>query len=140
MTMVITPADLDAAARTVYGEIRGYSYECHVNVARVMVNRVLARHRKEVTLMGVVTEPYQFSCWLPADPNYRKLTEVTLNDRWFRVAHRAVLEAIDMRPEDDRTKGSLHYLTPAVQEQTSWARGRLPIYRDEAHLFFNDVD
>ncbi len=136
----MTPADLDAAARTVWAEARGHTYEAMVNVARVMVNRVNARHRREVTLMGVVTEPWQFSCWLPQDPNYHKLLRVDLSDRWFRLAHRAVLEAVDMGVEDDRTKNSLHYLTPAVHRETSWAKYKEPVYEDDAHRFFNDID
>lgn len=138
--MNITPADLDAAARTVWGEARGSSFTAMVNVARVMVNRVLSRHRRENTLVGVVTEPFQFSCWLTSDPNYPLLINVTLNDKKFRAAHRAVLEAVDMPPEADRTLGSLHYLTPAVKAQTSWAFGKRPVHQDDAHMFFNNID
>jgi hypothetical protein len=111
-----------------------------VHVARVIVNRAASAHRREWTLAGVCTEPYQFSCWLRNDPNYAKLVDVTLDDPDFRLCHMAVLEAFDMDAAKDDTVGSLHYLVPDIQPHVAWARDKTPVFIDSAHAFFNDVD
>ena len=61
----MTPADEDAVARTLWAEARGEGFEGMKAVAHVIINRWKRRHRKESTLCGVATEPWQFSAWNP---------------------------------------------------------------------------
>jgi len=136
----LTPGDLDAAARTVWGEARGHAYDTLLHVALVLCNRVRSRHRCEKSLLEVVTEPWQFACWHRCNPSYRLLLRVDLSDPQFRLAMMAVLQAIDTPPAVNPTRGALHYLTPAAHAASPWARHHSPLFADGVHVFFNTDD
>lgn len=131
-------ADLDAAARTVWGEARGESFDGQVAVACVMINRALLRHRGESRLAGVCTEPAQFSCWNKGDPNLAKLLATGPHDRGYRTALAAVLTALDLvEVGDDPTQGATHYHARAIAPE--WAAGRMPCAAIDSHVFYNRV-
>jgi len=142
----MTPADLDATARTVWAEARGEGYMGMRGVAHVIINRWHKRHRREHTLCGVATEPWQFSAWNPDDVNRELLEGVNLNNQHFRMAVRAVLESYDaFRDGNDPTHGATHYHTEdkpvwATTWPPNWAQGKEPVERLGAHLFYSDVD
>jgi N-acetylmuramoyl-L-alanine amidase len=71
-----TSVDLDTAARTVFGEARGETVEGQIAVLWVIRNRVLQPCWWGRTVTDVCLKPYQFSCWLPSDPNSKKLQVV----------------------------------------------------------------
>lgn len=131
----ILPADLDILARTVWGEARGEPYDGQIAVAQVVLHRVASQHRRETTIAGAATEPYQFSCWLPSDPNRVQLMTITLGDRTFRVAYRAAIEAVDAA---DLVEGATHYHTHEVLP--AWARGREPVAIIGRHRFYAGID
>ncbi len=135
LALLMTPGDLDTAARTVWGEARG-DPDSMLAVAWVLKNRVDSRHRRENTVSGVATEPYQFSCWLDSDPNRPKLMAVGMDDKAFRLSLIAVLEAWTTEP--DPTNGATHYHTAAMPPP-GWAVGHMP-KRIGAHLFYVDID
>ena len=58
----------EIAARTLYGEARAEPEEGQRAVARVLVNR-MRDGRWGKNLWSVCLWPFQFSCWLPRDPN-----------------------------------------------------------------------
>jgi len=60
-------------ALTIYGEARGEPYEGKVAVGSVILERVEHRDWDGKTLHEVCLMPYQFSCFLPADPNFKAL-------------------------------------------------------------------
>jgi len=68
-----TSADVDAAFRTLYGEVRGEPPEGQVAVMFTLINRAkLARVRPsrmfgDGTIRGACMAPAQFSCW-PGNP------------------------------------------------------------------------
>lgn len=134
----MTPADLDAMTRTVWGEARGEEYEGKKAVAHVIINRWEMNHRREITLCGVATEPYQFSCWLPNDPNRSKMEYLTLNNSEFRICMMASLAAyIESIEGVDPTRGSTHYHTAYISP--TWSEGHIPIVIIGDHKFYNDV-
>lgn len=132
-------SDVDILARTVYGEARGEDFIGRRAVAHVVLNRVAAKHRSESRIAGAATEPWQFSCWNPNDPNVRRLELVTLDDAIFRQCWIAALYAIEEHNNGvDPTAGALHYHTVSVDPH--WAEGKTPCAAIGAHLFYNDID
>lgn len=131
-------ADLDYLARTVYGEARGESFAGKVAVACVMLNRAASAHRGERRIVGVVTEPWQFSCWNESDPNLSKILSVDLSDQAFRACVSACMAAFDALADGrDPTRGALHYHADGVAPR--WAEGRHPCAVIGAHRFYNDI-
>lgn len=141
LNMNILTSDVDVLARTVWGEARGESQEAKIAVAAVVLNRVKQSHRRETTIMGAATEPFQFSCWNNSDPNRDKIYAVTLEDSSFRDSYRAALSALDGR---DPTYGATHYHTiqkPKWAETwpPNWAKGHEPVAQIGDHLFYAGV-
>lgn len=122
-------AELDTLARTVWGEARGEGYLGMHAVARVIVNRAkrAAAHKTKYgsnhrlfgdgSLSKACLAPKQFSAWNEGDPNRGKMLAVTLEDRAFRYALRASLDAL-IDDTADPTAGGDHYFTIA---RPSWA-------------------
>ena len=130
----MTPGDLDILARTIYGEARGQPYVGQKAVAHVIINR-LKRYPRDNTIGKVCLRHLQFSCWNAGDPNLIKMQVVTLQERQFREAMRAALEAYD---ETDFTYNSTHYHTTSVSPP--WSRGKTPCLVIADHQFFNNID
>jgi len=133
----MTNSDLDIMARTIFGEARGEGFEGKLAVAHVILNRVKKRHRKEVTIAGVCTEPYQFSCWLRDDLNRAKMEAITVDHPVFRDCL-AALKAIAQGDDEDMTLGSTHYHSTAISP--AWAGGKDPVVTIGRHAFYNDID
>tara|TARA_Y100000310_G_scaffold91161_1_gene88452 strand:- start:1044 stop:1454 length:411 start_codon:yes stop_codon:yes gene_type:complete len=135
---MITPGDLDTAARTVWGEARGESQEGRRAVAHVLVNRWRADggvFARDATLTQAATRHRQFSSWNPDDPNLQAMQKVTLNNAEFRACMRAVLESVDSI--HDPTFGSKHYHASHVSPD--WAKGHGPAAHVGAHVFYSDI-
>lgn len=135
-------SDIDILARTIWGEARGEGVAGMEAVAAVIMNRVNADLGKDGKpdwwgegVEGVCRKPYQFSCWLPNDPNLDKLLSITSKDPWFahaiEIAKRAVKGELP-----DPTGGSDHYCVDSVADKTAWAKGKTPVARIGRHLFF----
>lgn len=60
-------------ALTIYGEARGESREGKIAVGSVILERVDHREWDGNTIHEVCLMPYQFSCYLPGDPNFQAL-------------------------------------------------------------------
>lgn len=140
---IMTPQDLMAVAKTIYGEARGDSYIGKKAVARVMYNRWKSntgQWRKDTTLTKTVKRKWQFSCWNKKDPNRPKILAITLKSKVFRSCMMAALEAFD---EKDPTKGSRHYMTVGRRRKgwpTSWGKERQPaVGQIGKHLFYKGI-
>jgi hypothetical protein len=66
-------ADDQLMALTLYGETRGESRTGKIAVGSVILERVEHRKWDGETVKEVCLMPYQFSCFLPNDPNYPAL-------------------------------------------------------------------
>lgn len=65
--------DQQLMALTIYGEARGEEYAGKVAVASVILERVKHRKWDGEDIQSVCLMPYQFSCFLPDDPNFPAL-------------------------------------------------------------------
>ena len=134
---MLSASDLDIAARTVWGEARGETFEGQRAVAHVLINRWRSnagQFKKDDTLATACLRHQQFSIWTKDDLNFAKLHQVGWDDAHLRLSMRAVLEAID---EPDPLSGATHYHTVSISPY--WAKGHEPIKRIGEHLFYVGV-
>lgn len=125
---------LDVTARTIWAEASGEGMEGMAAVANVIANRVARPRWWGSGWSGVCLKKYQFSCWLPNDPVYKKVTTVTIGNPRFRDARilaRAAIEGI----LPDRTKGADHYYADYIATP-KWAQGKTPTVVIGRHRFF----
>ena len=79
-------------ALTIYGEARGERDIGKIAVGTVILERVDHRDWDGTTIREVCLMPYQFSCYLPKDPNFPKMREFA-EDWQAAVAKSASLRA-----------------------------------------------
>lgn len=127
--------EVDALARTIWGEARGEGQTGMEAVASVIMNRVRSA-RFPNTVQGVVYQPYQFSMWNAGDPNGAQARAVTSADPNFALALQIAQAAYEGRLADP-TGGALHYaistLTPA------WASAATGSVTIGHHTFYTGV-
>lgn len=139
MSEYLTWNDVLTTARTIYGEARGEPIMGQIAVGWVIRNRhESGKWFGRGSVADVCTRPYQFSAWNPDDPNREKLLAVTLDDPAMQKAVYAALAAL-LGFEEDRTVGSCHYYVDGSPEP-AWAKGKTPVGRINAHVFFRDID
>jgi spore germination cell wall hydrolase CwlJ-like protein len=68
---------------TIYAEARGEPREGKIGVGSTILERVEHRDWDGKTIMEVCLWPYQFSCYLPSDPNRGGLLNIAQNPRNF---------------------------------------------------------
>ncbi len=71
--------DKQILALTIYGEARGEGREGMIAVGSVILERVEHRGWDGDTIQEVCLMPWQFSCFLPADPNFIALKLMAQN-------------------------------------------------------------
>lgn len=141
-----TVDDVVVLARTIYGEARGEDRLGREMVASVVMNRVRMDlgHDGRPDWWGegvgeVCMKPFQFSCWLPDDPNRAKMLAVTEADPVFRECLEIARTAIS-GDLPDRAGGATHYLNPRLTEKIygmpKWAAGRAPVASHGRHDFY----
>jgi hypothetical protein len=65
--------DTQIMGLTIYGEARGESRDGKIAVGSVILERVDKHDWEGKTIHEVCLMPYQFSCFLPTDPNFNAL-------------------------------------------------------------------
>jgi N-acetylmuramoyl-L-alanine amidase len=65
--------DKQILALTIYGEARGEIRAGQIAVGSVILERVKHKDWEGKTIPEVCLKPYQFSCYLPSDPNFPAL-------------------------------------------------------------------
>lgn len=138
-----TWSDTDILARTLYGEARGESLAGIQAVASVILNRqavVLARPGRARQFGGpaigsICRAPWQFSCWLESDPNFRALNGATIIGAAFQTCTSVARQAVAGQLVD-ATGGADHYCVTKIADRTAWARGRKPTVIIGAHSFY----
>lgn len=111
----------DVMARTIWGEARNQGIAGMQAVANVIINRVNKGGWYGLTPEEVCKKKYQFSCWLPSDPNYKKLTTVDTSDRQFAQALDIAKKALNGEIGDN-TGGATEYHTTAIRPNWNWAK------------------
>ena len=138
MALHVTLDDLTVMARTVWGEARGEPAIGKIAVAAVILNRARRPGWWGRTVSEVCLAKYQFTCWLPADPNRERMLAVNLSDRALLDCVAACLDALR---GIDPTDGACHYLNPtAVGEMPRWAMNRKADVVIGRHYFYRGVD
>lgn len=76
-------------ALTIYGEARGETREGKIAVGSVILERVEHRPWDGKTVHEVCLMPFQFSCFLPSDPNFHALRLIA--EDWDTKAMRSMI-------------------------------------------------
>lgn len=143
-------------AITLYGEGRSEPIEGRIAIASVIRNRVNADIGNDARpdwwgegYRGVCLAPMQFSCWQSRDgeQNYQDVIATvrsTVNGSPIGpILRECAWIAFGIMGGEirDRVKGSTHYLTADLFRVAppKWAKGRTPVARVGAHLFFTGV-
>lgn len=133
-------SDLDAMARTIYGEARGEFMKIHgglsslIAVGNVIFNRFKEK-RFGKTIKEVCQKPWQFSCWNENDPNKRIIENVKSGEKIFDVCCE-LAELIVESKCPDITKGSNHYFSKSLKVIPFWAKDIKPVAIIGDHVFF----
>ena len=131
-------SDLEIIARTAYGENRGGATEGMQSVLNVIANRAAKKTWFGHSLREVCLKPYQFSCWLPHDPNYTLLTGELDHDPIFIKATDLAQQSIyGILP--DITDGATYYFAKGMKVWPHWAVGHFPCADIQGQYFFNDI-
>ena len=137
-TPAVRPIDLWVVAQTIWGEARGEPFDGKVGVAWVLLNRQTLHLRwKDRTLAAICHAPSQFSCWLPTDPNARKVAQITLADPAFVDCMEVALSVLGGR-RPSPVDGATHYYADTIPAP-AWAHGHTPVAHIGHHLFFAGV-
>jgi N-acetylmuramoyl-L-alanine amidase len=139
----IEELELDALARTVWGEARGEGSSGMQAVAFVILNRV--SHAQKMggywwgnTILEVCHKPFQFSCWNKEDPNYRKLLSVDEKEDIYFATARRVCARAKLGFLKDPTCGATHYHTRGISPK--WAKDKKPCALIGKHIFYKLVE
>lgn len=133
-------ADIDALARTMWGEARGLGRDGMTAVGWVVQNRATRPSWWGRDIVEVCEATAQFSCWSPADPNHAKLLAVTAADPVFVMALQ-IAGSIIAGTTPDPTKGATHYHTVAKPSWADrwpppWTIGMTETFNDGHHVFY----
>jgi N-acetylmuramoyl-L-alanine amidase len=142
MPASFTQEDIDYLAVTIWAEARGEGREGMELVAHVIKNRVDSPNKRRygTGVAGVVTKPWQFSCWNVGDPNRARCENLMKGQAptgrdgvaWNEAKKVAYSVLIGALP--DVTKGATYYHTAAVDP--SWNRDMRLVARVGRHLFW----
>jgi N-acetylmuramoyl-L-alanine amidase len=147
--------DFAPLVATVWGEARGQPVQGQQAVAHVVLNRAAARTPSGKpqwwggSIEGVITKPWQFSCWNDNDPNAPGCRD--LRDRLLLgpqaalsaaevQAYTAALAVLNGAP--DPTGGATHYYAAWMDGKgvaPKWAKGRTPSAVIGGHKFYRGV-
>lgn len=132
----MTPEVERTVTLTCWAEARGEPLEGQVAVAWVIRNRAERPRWWGRSLEEVCLKPFQFSCWLPSDPQSKKLADPkTLETASYKAMLTVVRDVMAGRIADP-TGGADHYCTLAVAPATKWAKDRKPIRVIGNHNFY----
>lgn len=147
----MTPADLEALVRTVYGEARNQPQSGQRAVLCVVRNRAVIAaayekaHGKAHPLFGngsiykACHTKAQFSCWNADADNQANLNAIKLLSDLSGVYLTLQMHCVQWLNQDDVTDGATHYCTASVADTTQWTKHATKVKQIGAHVFFKDV-
>lgn len=124
----------DILARTVWAEARGDGRRGMEAVACVILNRAAHPRWWGKDVLSVCRAPWQFSCWLPDDPNLPKLKSATGADPSFVTALAVADDALSGRLVDP-TGGADSYFAIGTPEP-EWAASAVHTCNIIGHAFY----
>jgi len=136
--------DAQLMALTIYGEARGESREGKIAVGSVILERVEHRKWDGETIQEVCLMPWQFSCFLPDDPNFPALkfiaedwdTKITRSpdlQECFNIAA-MLLSGVIARTPEIAAAHATQYKT--INCRAAWASKMTKIVTVGAHEFY----
>lgn len=134
---MISYDDIDALARTIWGEARGEDEKGRMLVAQVILNRWRTGYRGKKSIADVCQDPWQFSCWNGVDVNRAKIMRVDMNDKAFRACFRIALSAIDVT--DSLPVTARHYYATSMRQPPKWSVGHTPVLEHGHHKFYDGI-
>lgn len=137
-TATVAPVDstTEIVALTVWAEARWEPIEGIQGVTWVIKNRAAKPGWWGTDLKSVCLKPYQFSCWLPSDPQSKRLADPATKELDSYKNVLGIVQEVLRGNVPDPTKGSNHYCTEAVAPATKWAKDATPQVKLGSHLFY----
>jgi N-acetylmuramoyl-L-alanine amidase len=133
-------SETELFARCLWGESRGEPIDGMVAVAAVIKNRVNGKTWYGVTLKNVILKPWQFSCFLPGDPNFERL-KVGPSGKIFDQC-KVIAELSTNNLLTDNTMSSTHYHVASMKNPPKWANmpDQMVFKRQIAnHKFYEEI-
>jgi len=135
-------------ALTIYGEARGEKRAGRIAVGSVILERVEHRAWDGDNIIDVCLWPYQFSIYLPGDPNRAALKRMAADwDRFhfasvplqecFGIA-RGLIDGTVPRDPDLAAAHCCQYLTTAAKANVKWWKKMNFVKKIGAHEFYAD--
>ena len=131
---------------TIYAEARGEIRTGRIGVGTVILERVDHRTWDGQTVMEVCLWPYQFSCYLPKDPNRAQLVRLAGDFGLFYQQSQPLRECADIarglidgtipRDPDLAAVHCCQYLTTAAKKGADWWKSMQFVKKIGAHEFF----
>ncbi len=134
--------DAQLLALCIYGEARGESYEGRRAVGSVILNRKDKGGWYGKTVKAVILKPYQFSCFLEADKNFKRLLQIAYDFRSAYdndIALRGCFDVAAALVDGDvkRNTKATHYKT--VDCKAKWADKMQLVNEIGAHQFYMEA-
>lgn len=134
---------------TIYGEARGESGAGKIAVGSVILERVDHRDWDGKTVQEVCLCPYQFSCFLPNDPNFNALKMIAqdwehkyLQSKDLQDCFHIALDLLAgriLRQSDIAENHAMQYLTTALRKSKAcpdWVRKMKRVATVDNHEFY----
>ena len=134
-------------ALTIFGEARGETRDGKIAVGSVILERVEHRKWDGETIKEVCLMPYQFSCFLPNDPNYPRLKRIA--KEWdasllgsmslyhcYAIA-RGLIDGTIPRDPIIKAEHATQYLT--VDCEAAWEKKMRKVMTLGRHDFYKDA-
>lgn len=135
-------------ALTIYGEARGEHRAGRIAVGTVILERVDHRPWDGDNIIDVCLWPYQFSCFLPGDPNRDMLRRAAEHWATYYAQSRSMQECYDLarglidgaipRDPDLAAAHCCQYLTTAAKANVKWWKKMNFVKKIGAHEFYAD--
>ncbi|MEZ5825304.1 MAG: cell wall hydrolase [Geminicoccaceae bacterium] len=121
-------------ARTILGEARGEGELGMTAVAWVIRNRAANPRWWGRSVTEVCKKPFQFSCWLKGDKNYKLVATDAFALHPLARKARQIAQSVLSGSVPDPTNGADHYRHYGVDP--AWDDGHQPVASIGAHRFY----
>lgn len=129
--------DIEALAKTIYGESRGEPPEGQIAVGFTVLNRLALNTWYGHSIEEVCLKPYQYSCWLKSDPNRSKMDSLSVDSdelqSFVDIAYQIINTQID-----DPSLGATHYYAVYINPP-AWISQATFTVQIGQHRFYKDV-
>lgn len=131
---------------TIYAEARGESDQGRIGVGTVILERVDHREWDGKTVQEVCLWPFQFSCYLPGDPNRIVLSDIAKHWDLEIKKNKTLIQCVNifdglMNGKIERyPKGAIQYLNPkSVKTIPDWVSKMKFLATIKNHDFYSEA-